>query len=191
MSGLNTPTLPTNRVARTLCEIVKDKPGIHFRALEREAELSSLGQLRHHLDRLQRQGLVVELEDGGYKRFFLAGEHDRHVRPCLARFSRPVPRRIGRLLLVRPMNRTELRRTLGCADSTLGYHLARMVQAGDLVKQRGANCCRYALADPLLVRQVLELQDQRHDHPERPVAPAFDSRAGDHEEDRKVRVATP
>jgi hypothetical protein len=139
----------------SLLRVVGEKPGIHFRGLGREANVSSAGQLRHHLDRLQRQGILIEVEDGRYKRFFVAGDHDPNLRPVVARFARPVPRRIASLLLANAMNRTELRRSLGCADSTLGYHLTRMVSLRDLQKNRGPNCCHYSLTDPDLVRQIL------------------------------------
>jgi DNA-binding HxlR family transcriptional regulator len=152
-----------SEVGRTIYKIVKEQPGIHFRGLGRAANLTSAGQLRHHLDRLERQGLLVELEDGRYKRFFVAGDHDRTLRPGLARFARLVPRKIGKLLLVHPMNRTELRRSLGCADSTLGYHLKRMMEQGDLEKHRGRNCCKYSLTSPELVQKVLMLQGTEMD----------------------------
>ncbi len=147
-----------SEVGQCIRRIVTEQPGIHFRGLGRAANLSSAGQLRHHLDRLERQGVLIEIEDGRYKRFFVAGEHDPKRRPEIARFARVVPRRIAKLLLVNPMNRTELRRSLGCADSTLGYHLARMVMLGDLAKSRGANCCRYSLTSEELVRQMLSSQ---------------------------------
>lgn len=145
-------------IAQLLCTIVRQTPGIHFRGLARAANVSSTGQLRHHLDRLGRRGAVIEVEDGRFKRFFVPGDHDAKVRHGLARFARRVPRVIGRLLLQRAMNRTELRRSLGCADSTLGYHLSRMVTMGDLVRTPGPNCCLYSLADPEFVRELL----QRH-----------------------------
>lgn len=145
-------------IAQLLCTIVRQSPGIHFRGLARAANVSSTGQLRHHLDRLGRRGAVIEVEDGRFKRFFVPGDHDAKVRHGLARFARRVPRVIGRLLLQRTMNRTELRRSLGCADSTLGYHLSRMVSMGDLIRTPGPNCCLYSLADPEFVRELL----QRH-----------------------------
>ena len=147
-----------SEVGQCIRRIVTEQPGIHFRGLGRAANLSSAGQLRHHLDRLERQGVLIEIEDGRYKRFFVAGEHDPKLRPEIARFARVVPRRIAKLLLINPMNRTELRRSLGCADSTLGYHLARMVMLGDLAKSRGANCCRYSLTSEELVRKMLVMQ---------------------------------
>ncbi|MHB8604361.1 MAG: winged helix-turn-helix transcriptional regulator [Thermoplasmatota archaeon] len=148
----------TSEVGMTLLRVVRAHPGIHFRELARTAHLSSVGQLRHHLDRLEHNGALVELEDGRFKRFFVAGDHDPHLRPALALFARATPHRIGMLLLQRPMTRTEIRRNLACADSTLGFHLKRMVASGDLTRERGRNCCIYHLTNPELVRTVLMMQ---------------------------------
>lgn len=165
---------PLSAVGRSLCQIVAQHPGIHFRGLGRAANVTSAGQLRHHLDRLRNQGLVIEFQDGHYKRYFVRGEHDPGLRPGLARFARTVPRRIAMLLLSGPMSRTELRRHLGCADSTLGYHLRRMVALGDLQKTRGRNCCQYSLTDQEVVRQVLRVQEAQRamTRPSHPVVEA-------------------
>lgn len=149
---------PVSQVGLAIRRAVQEQPGIHFRGLARAAHVTSAGQLRHHLDRLERQGLVVEVEDGRYKRFFMAGAQDPKLRAEMARFSRAVPRRIAKLLLVSPMNRTELRRSLGCADSTLGYHLTRMVLLGDLARIRGPSSCIYSLTSQETVRKMLLIQ---------------------------------
>lgn len=152
------PEAAARDIGRTLFTIVQEQPGVHFRGLARAARLTSAGQLRHHLDRLERDGLVVELSDGRYKRFFVTSNHDAEMRPGLARFSRLVPRRIGQLLLAGPMNRTALRRSLGCADSTLGYHLKRMLESGDLHRKRDGLGCHYGLSDHDFVRRLLRQQ---------------------------------
>ncbi|MHB8633736.1 MAG: winged helix-turn-helix transcriptional regulator [Thermoplasmatota archaeon] len=146
-------------VGPSLRRIVAEQPGIHFRGLARAANVVSTGQLRHHLDRLRREGVLIEVADGRYRRYFVSGDQKPALRPGLAHFARAVPRRIARLLLVHPLNRTELRRSLGCADSTLGYHLRRMLSLGDVQKTPGPNCCHYSLTDCDMVRQVLEIQD--------------------------------
>jgi len=147
-------------VPRELASIVRERPGIHFRELKRAADLSSNGQLRHHIDRLKRDGVLVEIKDGGFKRFFIAGEHDPELRRGLARFARRVPRLIAKLLLRQPLNRTQLRQRLDCADSTLGYHLNRMLELGDLERDRRGNMCLYSLKDPAFVRRVLQDLDE-------------------------------
>lgn len=143
--------VPTHGVGANLLRIVREQPGIHFRALGRQAGLTSSGQLRHHLDRLADLGAIAEVKDGRFSRFFSGGDEDPRVRLRQARFSRPVPNLIARLLADRPMSRTELRRRLGCADSTLGYHLNRLLQVGDIQRRVGANGHEYALADSGLV----------------------------------------
>lgn len=149
---------PVSQVGLAIRRAVEENPGIHFRGLARAAQVTSAGQLRHHLDRLERQGLVVEVEDGRYKRFFKAGAQDPKLRAEMARFSRTVPRRIAKLLLMGPLNRTQLRRNLGCADSTLGYHLSRMLMLGDLAKVRGPSSCIYSLTSEETVRKMLQIQ---------------------------------
>jgi len=149
--------MPRAAVAATalrLQALVEATPGLHFRALGRAGHVTSVGQLRHHVDRLVRAGLVREVADGRYVRLFPAGARDAEG---AARLCRPVTRRIARQLLAGPRSRTDLRRALGCADSTLGYHLARLRQAGDV--QRLPQDGRYALRDPDAVRARLEAQN--------------------------------
>lgn len=157
----NRQPVRVSEVSLNIRRAVLEQPGIHFRGLGRAARVTSAGQLRHHLDRLERQGQIIEVEDGRYKRFFVPGDHDPKLRGEMARFARVVPRRIAKLLLVNPMNRTELRRSLGCADSTLGYHLTRMVMLGDLARLRGPNSCVYSLANEETVRKMLVLQSAK------------------------------
>lgn len=145
-------------VGEDLCRIIHDQPGIHFRALERAANLQSTGQLRHHIDQLQRAGTVVEVSDGGFHRFFIATDHDRRLRQRMVRFSRPLANRLARTLLRQEIGRTEIRRALGCADSTLGYYLNRMEESGDVIRRHGPNGHVFALADPEGVKEVLEAQ---------------------------------
>lgn len=140
--------------------IVEESPGIHFRGIGRAAGLTSTGQLRHHIDRLVRGGYVAELDDGGYRRYFPT-HHAPDLQTQMARLSRDLPRRILRLLATGPMTRTALRRHMACADSTLGYHLGRMLQHGDVVRQpRGSGTC-YAVADPDRALRILAAQDRR------------------------------
>jgi DNA-binding transcriptional ArsR family regulator len=141
-------SIPTHGVGANLLRIVREQPGIHFRALGRQAGLTSSGQLRHHLDRLADLGAIAEVKDGRFSRFFGGGDEDPNQRARQARLSRPVPNLIARLLADRPMSRTELRRRLGCADSTLGYHLNRLVQVGDIQRRIGPGGHEYVLADP-------------------------------------------
>lgn len=142
-------------VAGRIQTIVRNRPAIHFRGLKRAADVSSNGQLRHHINQLERDNMLMELEDGGYTRFFITGQHPPELRRGLTRFARRVPRVIARLLLGSSMIRTDLRQALGCADSTLGYHLNRMLEQGDIQRDRDDGRALYSLTAPDLVRRIL------------------------------------
>lgn len=152
---MSRPGCPTTEV---VLDTVQENPGIHFRGLQRRAGLPSAGQLRHHLDRLMASGGILEVEDGGFVRYFAADAYDRRLRKEMVRLARPLPRRLARLLLRGSMPRTEIRRALRCADSTLGYYLSRLREQGILHRAPGEPYPHYALADPERVREVLEAQ---------------------------------
>lgn len=180
---------------------IRDNPGIHFRALSREAGLTSTGQLRHHIDALLRAGKIEEIAEGRYRRYFAQAAYTPRVRDAIARFARSMSFQIGQLLLEGPLTRTQLRRTLGCADSTLGYHLDRMIRYGDLIKERRNDGCVYALPpDPEIRLALTELANQEgvsaapaavasvpNAHPEhrRPVIPSpwHNASTGAHDDD--------
>lgn len=134
---------------------VRENPGIHFRALARVASVRSSGALRTQLDHLLVEGRIMEVPDGRFKRFFVVGAHDPALGTTIARFSREVPHTIGRLLLQQPLNRTQLRRLVGCADSTLGYHLTRMVQMGDVERTGSRTGGHYRVRDEQRIRSTL------------------------------------
>ena len=54
---------------KTVYEAVAKNPGVHLREIERMTALP-LGVVRHHLDRMQKDGLVFSRQDRHYKRFF-------------------------------------------------------------------------------------------------------------------------
>jgi DNA-binding transcriptional ArsR family regulator len=152
-----TPRQPGPGRAGALYQAIRERPGIHFRALGRASGLRSAGQLRHHLDGLRRAGLVVELADGRYRRYLVTADADAGLRSCLSHFARPHARRIAASLVRRPMRRRDLQRHLGCADSTLGYHLRRLLEMGDLERRWQGGVLHYDLTDPETVRRMLRL----------------------------------
>ncbi len=145
-------------VGESLLRLIQARPGIHFRALGRAANIPSAGQLRYHLDRLRKVGLVVEAHDGKFTRFMLVDQNPARIRPAIVHLARPAAARIGRMLLHGPMRRVELRRRLGLADSTLSYHMGRLIAAGCVEKRGRSGGCEYTLVDPVLVREALAIR---------------------------------
>lgn len=58
---------------KTVYDAVVRNPGVHLREIERLTSLP-LGVVRHHLDRMQRDGVVFSRQDRHFKRFFSSGK---------------------------------------------------------------------------------------------------------------------
>jgi len=54
---------------KAVYDVVVKNPGVHLREIERMTSLP-LGVVRHHLDRMQRDGLVFSRRDRHFRRFF-------------------------------------------------------------------------------------------------------------------------
>jgi len=60
---------PELETRKRVYSLVVSTPGVHLREIERQTGLT-LGVVRYHLDRLQREELIFAKEDRYFKRFF-------------------------------------------------------------------------------------------------------------------------
>ena len=57
---------------RRICDYVRENPGSHLRRISRDLDID-LGNLRHHLDALEHNGLVESKMDRNLKIYFASG----------------------------------------------------------------------------------------------------------------------
>jgi predicted transcriptional regulator len=122
---------------------VIDNPGIHYKALLRELDLSN-GLVTYHLEVLEREGFIHSVRDGTLRRFYAANVRvpsDRRLTP------EQVEAAIKDMVYKHPgISQKQLIEELGLARRVVGYHLHELVSAGALVAtQRGRNTV-YTLA---------------------------------------------
>jgi predicted transcriptional regulator len=104
-------------------------PGCHLRELERRLP-RSLGALRHHLDRLEEQGLVRAEFDRRFKRYYPPGLPTAS-RAAIAALRQARLRDVAEAVLHRPGVRpSELARALRIPPSSLTTYVRRLVQLG-------------------------------------------------------------
>lgn len=74
LSRIGRDEILDNPTRRSVYDAIADEPGIHVNELLRTVDCGD-GTLRYHLDVLVDQGFVTRIDQGGYTRFFLAGEY--------------------------------------------------------------------------------------------------------------------
>lgn len=67
---------------RKICDYVRDNPGSHLRRISRDLDID-LGNLRHHLEVLERNGLVESKMDRNLKIYFATGLVEARSRTIL------------------------------------------------------------------------------------------------------------
>lgn len=120
---------------RRVYQLIRSHPGLHLRELERRLPIS-LGDLRYHVDYLEREGLVSSKSDGYRKAYFSVRDVSVLDRGLLALLRQRSPRRIVlHLLAGGEATAEDLQAAVGLSRSTLSFHLRKLREAG-LVRVR-------------------------------------------------------
>jgi len=145
-------------VRKLVHDVVRRYPGIHLREIERQTGVSApLAQ--YHLRKLAEEGYVEVHDQGGYARHYPTekGKSARVLEedlPIVGLLREEVPLHIVLLLLDRgAATHTELVEALGIAKSTVSYQLAKLAEAGIVVRTPGET--RLRLADRERIYRLL------------------------------------
>jgi predicted transcriptional regulator len=160
------PELLELETRRAIYNLVLAQPGLHLREIQRRLGMH-INLVEYHIHHLIASELVVTVEQGGYNRYFPSqapgtGERvdvltsrDKRV---LGLMRQPMPVRIMVFLLAAG---TALHKDvcdhLGCAPSTLTYHMKKLVRAEVVVQRTAGEGKGYHLADRRGVARLLML----------------------------------
>ncbi|MFQ5837217.1 MAG: winged helix-turn-helix transcriptional regulator [Thermoplasmata archaeon] len=140
---------------RMVYQFIKSHPGLHMRGLEKRLGIS-LGDLRYHLDYLEKKELITSRSDGYRKTYFSTRDVYLQDRDLLALLRQRGPRKlILHLMLTQNASFDELRQVLGVSKSTLSFHLRKLTDKGivKVLRREGKNA--YYVEDKENVAELL------------------------------------
>ena len=140
---------------RVLYQHILQNPGLHLRALERDMKMG-LGDLRYHLEFLEKEGLIMTASDGYRKSYFPGKREFSGYKALLGLLRQSKPRMILLLLLnAEEAGFDDLRRKVGVSKSTLSFHLKKLEEAKILVVREMGQRKVYNLPDKDNVAELL------------------------------------
>jgi predicted transcriptional regulator len=163
---MTTPELLELETRRTIYNLVLSQPGLHLREIQRRLGMH-VNLVEYHLHHLIGSELVVSLHQGGYNRFFAtqspgdSGQVDRltsHEKRVIGLMRQPMPLKIMVYLIAAGMAQHKaICDHLGCAPSTLTYHMKKLVKNEVVIQRSAGEGKGYHLADRRAVARLLML----------------------------------
>ncbi len=163
---MTVPELLELETRRAIYKLVLSSPGLHLREIQRQLGMH-VNLVEYHLHHLIASELVVSVDQGGYTRFFASqapGEGSRVDRltsqdkRVLGMMRQPMPLRIMVYLLAAgSAQHKDVCEHLGCAPSTLTYHMKKLVKARIVIQTTAGDGKGYTLADRRGVARLLML----------------------------------
>ncbi len=130
---------------RAVYQFIRSHPGFHMRALEKRLNIS-LGDLRYHLDYLERKKLITSRSDGYRKTYFSVRDVRLQDRDMLALLRQRTPRKIVLHLLRKRMAGFEdLCDALKVSKSTLSFHMKKLTDSGMIQVRKEERRSQYSL----------------------------------------------
>lgn len=123
---------------RRIADHVADEPGVHFNGLVRALDLAT-GQVQYHLRQLREEGVVVAEDCCGRTHLYPDG-YDPWERHAMALLRRETTADVVTVLLTRgECSPAAVADELDLADSTVAYHVDRLVDHGVVARRHRAD----------------------------------------------------
>jgi len=145
-------------------DIVRRFPGLHLREISRQAGMSAT-LTEYHLNFMEKVGLVSQLNDGQYTRYYprdrvgtgaVTDTLSPDDKKIMAMLRQRIPFQVVLYLLKNGSARHgELVPLMGVSASTLSHHLNKLVRRGIITKTRSGEDRGYRLTDEYRIARLL------------------------------------
>jgi len=138
-------------VRRRIYQFIRANPGIHFRFIQRELDLS-IGQLDFHLNEMIKKDLLVKQSSQGKTQFFIRDSFKKEERKTMSYLRKDVTRSIILYIKENPGSTPkDLLSNFNFTGPNLSYHLSRMVKDGIIrFNQEGRERRYFVINDEML-----------------------------------------
>ena len=140
---------------RRIYAAISLNPGLHFRELQRQLEIST-GLLDYHLKYMEKKELIVSRRDGSYLRYYARNQVPADMKELLPFLRQEITRVILILLLQEgEAAHGEILQNLTVSGATLSYHLKKLTASGIVEKRKVGRESIYAVKNPGRVADAL------------------------------------
>lgn len=140
---------------RDIFELISKFPGLHFREILRRLKISS-GNLNYQLNYMVKHEILVPIQDGNLKRYYIIGKVKAKEKRILACLRNETSRGLVLFLLLNPSSQfNEMACKFDLSPSKLAYHLKKLLDKEIIEKKRKGRITLYKVVDEEAIANVL------------------------------------
>lgn len=142
-------------IRKKLLDIVRNKPGIHFRKIQREANVA-MGELEYHLQVLEKLELVSKTISKGYTRYYPAYELGTDDKRIMGHLRQERLREIILFLLSNEEpSHKDISKYFSLLKSTTSFYMDKLLAAGIVAKKKVGRNVIYEVKDPQKILRLI------------------------------------
>lgn len=144
-------------IRKKLIDIIKNKPGIHFREIFREVDIA-MGELEYHLHILEKMELISKTTNTYYTRYYPAYELGVEDKRIMALLRQEMLREI--LIFIISTDKPshgDITKKFNLLKSTTSFYLDKLLKPRIIEKEKSGRKVIYNVKDPQRILRLILL----------------------------------
>jgi len=142
-------------IRKKLLDIIRNKPGIHFREILREAKIA-MGELEYHLHVLEKMEIVSKITNTYYTRYYPAYELGVDDKKIMSLLRQKMLRDILLFIIQEEKpNHGEIKQEFRLVKSTASFYLDKLLKNGIIEKEKSGRQVFFRVKDPQRILRLI------------------------------------
>ena len=142
-------------IRKKLLDIIKNKPGIHFREIQRDADVA-MGELEYHLQVLEKLDLISKSTSKGYTRYYPAYELGTDDKRIMGQLRQEKLREIVLFVLSKEKpTHKDISSHFSLLKSTTSFYMDKLIAAGIVSKKKEGRNVIYEVKEPQKILRLI------------------------------------
>jgi len=142
-------------IRKKLMEIIKNKPGIHFREILREADIA-MGELEYHLHVLEKMEIISKVTNTYYTRYYPAYELGTEEKKTMSLLRQEMLRDIL-LFIIQEENpgHGDIAKEFKLVKSSVSFYIDKLLKYGIIEKEKSGRQVFFRVKEPQKILRLI------------------------------------
>ncbi len=156
-AGMEKNLVENLEIRKSLIDIIKNKPGIHFREIFREIDIA-MGELEYHLHVLEKMEIISKTKTSYYTRYFPSYELGTEDKKIMGVLRQKMLREILLYIISSEKpSHNDIAKEFGLLKSTTSFYLNKLLKNGIIEKEKSGRNVLYNVKKPQSILRLILL----------------------------------